>query len=59
MVMQEGFIFSDTLRQNIIASNETPNDERLNFAVNAANLPDLIQNLPVVWKQKSGVRAWA
>ena len=46
VVMQEGFIFSDTLRQNIVASDETPDEERLNYAVYAANLPDIIQNLP-------------
>lgn len=46
VVMQEGFIFSDTLRQNIIASDETPDEERLSYAINAANLPDFIQHLP-------------
>ena len=45
VVMQEGFIFSDTLRQNIIAGDETPDEERLNYAIYAANLSDLIQNL--------------
>lgn len=46
VVMQEGFIFSDTLRQNIISSDETPDEERLAYAVHAANLSDLIQTLP-------------
>ena len=45
VVMQEGFIFSDTLRQNIIASDEAPDEERLNYAIHAANLADLIQTL--------------
>jgi ATP-binding cassette, subfamily B, bacterial len=46
VVMQEGFIFSDTLRQNIIAGDESPDEERLQYAIMAANLPDLIQTLP-------------
>ncbi len=46
VVMQEGFIFSDTLRQNIICSDEMPDEERLNYAIHAANLSDLIQTLP-------------
>ncbi|WP_240163846.1 peptidase domain-containing ABC transporter [Spirosoma taeanense] len=46
VVMQEGFIFSDTLLQNIVTSDESPDEERLNYAIYAANLYDLIRNLP-------------
>jgi len=46
VVMQEGFIFSDTLRQNVICSDEMPDEERLSYAIHAANLSDLIQTLP-------------
>ena len=46
VVMQEGFIFSNTLRQNIITDDESPDEERLQYAITAANLPDLIQLLP-------------
>ena len=46
VVMQEGFIFSDTIQQNIIAGDERPNEDLLNYAIHAANLPDLIQNMP-------------
>jgi ATP-binding cassette subfamily B protein len=46
VVMQEGFIFSDTLQQNIIGNDERPDADLLNYAVFAANLPEFIQTLP-------------
>jgi ATP-binding cassette subfamily B protein len=46
VVMQEGFIFSDTLLQNIIGNDERPDNDLLNYAVFAANLPEFIQTLP-------------
>lgn len=46
VVMQEGFIFSDTLRQNIVVGDESPDEERLAYAIEAANLLDLVQTLP-------------
>ena len=45
VVMQEGFIFSDTLRQNIIGGDERPDEEWLNYAIHAANLSEMIQNM--------------
>lgn len=47
VVMQEGYIFSDTIARNIAISDENPNIERLNFAARVANIADYIEQLPL------------
>lgn len=47
VVMQEGFIFSDTIAHNIAVVNENVDLARLMHAVKVANLQDLIDGLPL------------
>jgi len=46
VVMQEGFIFDDTLRNNICLSDSLFDKDRFNTAVETANLTQLIDELP-------------
>lgn len=46
VVMQEGFIFDDTLRNNICLSDSFLDKKRFNTAVKIANLTQLINELP-------------
>lgn len=46
-VMQDGFIFSDTIANNIAESDQAPNIDRLNEAIVSANLEEFISNLPL------------
>ncbi len=47
VVMQEGFIFDDTLRNNICLSDSVIDTRRLNDAIGIANLTQLIDELPM------------
>ena len=53
-VMQEGFIFSDTIENNIGVSDEMPNMERIRKAVRTANIEDFISGLPLRYNTKIG-----
>ena len=53
-VMQDGFIFSDTIVNNIIVGDERIDKERLMFAVNAANIQDYVEALPLGFNTKIG-----
>ncbi len=46
-VMQEGHIFSDTIRRNICMGDETEQPEKLAQAIEAANISDFILDLPL------------
>lgn len=46
MVMQEGFIFSDTIANNIAVSDENPDMEKLADAIKTANIGAFIDSLP-------------
>ena len=46
-VMQDGYIFSDTIARNIAVSDETVDTERLVFAAETANIHDFINALPL------------
>jgi len=54
VVMQEGFIFDDTLRRNICLSDAVIDTERLNNAVIISNLSKLIDELPMGYKTLIG-----
>lgn len=47
VVMQDGYIFSDSIKNNINLGKDNENNERLNSAVNVANLEDFITPLPL------------
>ena len=55
VVMQDGFIFSDTIARNIVVSDETINKERLVYAVKIANIQSFIEELPLTYNTRIGV----
>jgi len=54
MVMQDGFIFADTIENNIAVGEEFPDVERVRYAVRMANLQDFIEEQPFGLKTKIG-----
>lgn len=54
-VMQEGFIFSDTIANNIAVGAERIDIERLRHAVTVANIRDFIDSLPLGYNTKIGM----
>ncbi len=53
-VMQEGFIYSDTIARNIAVGEETIDYERLIHAVEVANIQDFIEYLPLAYQTEIG-----
>lgn len=53
-VMQEGYIFNDTIAKNIAVSDENPDHERLNHACKVANIHHFIESLPLGYNTKIG-----
>lgn len=47
IVMQDGFIFSDTITRNIAVGDEYPNMKKLRHAVEVANISEFIEELPL------------
>ncbi len=54
VVMQDGFIFSDTIANNIAIGEDHPDKEKLYNAVKMANILDYIQSLPLRFNTKIG-----
>lgn len=54
-VMQDGFIFSDTIANNIAVGAEVVDKERLLHAVTVANIRDFIDGLPLGYNTKIGM----
>jgi len=54
VVMQEGFIFSDTISGNIGLIDEIPNKEKIDRATETANIKEFIENLPLGYNTKIG-----
>lgn len=53
-VMQEGFVFSDTIAGNIGVSDEVPDMDKVREAVRIANIEDFIGGLPLRYNTKVG-----
>jgi len=53
-VMQDGFIFSDTIANNIAIGDENIDKERLDYAVRMANIQEFIDALPLKYNTKIG-----
>ncbi len=53
-VMQDGFIFSDTIANNIAVGEEFPDKEKLYNAVKTANILEFIEGLPLRYNTKIG-----
>lgn len=53
-VMQDGFIFSDSIAKNIAVADEYPDMAKLQHAIKVANIGDLIESLPLGLNTKIG-----
>ncbi|HZL09882.1 MAG TPA: peptidase domain-containing ABC transporter [Prolixibacteraceae bacterium] len=53
-VMQDGFIFSDTIASNITVGDEDPDKEKLSYAVRMASIQEFIETLPLNYNTKIG-----
>lgn len=53
-VMQDGFVFSDTIANNISECDERPDVAKLRQAVEVANIRDFIESLPLGYNTKIG-----
>lgn len=54
VVMQEGYVFNDTIAYNIAVGEDTIDQERLLRATKIANIHDFIQSLPLGFNTKIG-----
>lgn len=54
-VMQDGFIFSDTIANNIAIGEDIIDKHRLAYAVETANIRDFIESLPLKYNTKVGM----
>jgi ATP-binding cassette subfamily B protein len=55
VVMQDGYIFSDTIANNIAVSDEVVDKKKLVHAVRASNIQDFIESLPRGYNTKIGL----
>ena len=53
-VMQEGYLFSDTIARNIAISDDEPDIERIRHAARVANIADYIEALPLAYNTMVG-----
>jgi ATP-binding cassette subfamily B protein len=54
VVMQDGFIFSDTIARNIAVSDEKIDKEKLLYAVKMGNIQNDIESMPLSYNTKIG-----
>ncbi|CAL2089764.1 peptidase domain-containing ABC transporter [Tenacibaculum sp. 190524A02b] len=54
VVMQEGYIFNDTIAKNIAVGEDYVDTKKLAHAVNVANITDYIDGLPLGYNTKIG-----
>ncbi|GHV58377.1 ABC transporter ATP-binding protein [Bacteroidia bacterium] len=54
-VMQDGFIFSDTIANNIAVGVDEVDKKRLLYAVKTANIKEFIEGLPLKYNTKIGM----
>ena len=55
VVMQDGFIFSDSIANNIAVSDDVPDMERVKAAAETANISNFIEDLPLGYYTKVGM----
>jgi ATP-binding cassette, subfamily B, bacterial len=53
-VMQEGYVFSDTIRNNITLFDDHPDEGRIAHAAATANIKEMIDGLPMQYDTKIG-----
>lgn len=54
VVMQEGYVFNDTIAQNIAVGQDFVDREKLEKAVETANIKEFIESLPLSYNTKIG-----
>lgn len=54
-VMQDGFIFSDTIANNIAVGEDIIDKQKLQHAVEVANIKEFIESLPLKYNTKIGM----
>lgn len=54
VVMQDSFIFNDTIARNIAVGDEVIDEQKLSYAVQVANIGDFIRSLPAGFATKIG-----
>ena len=54
IVMQDSYIFSDSIEENIVLKSDTIDYERLEYACHIANVKEFINSLPLKYKTKVG-----
>ncbi|MNJ95291.1 Lactococcin-G-processing and transport ATP-binding protein LagD [compost metagenome] len=54
-VMQDGYIFNETIAGNIAVGEENPDKDRLNYATKIANINEFIDHLPQRYNTKIGM----
>ena len=54
VVMQEGYIFNDTIAKNIAVGEDYVDKEKLAHAIDVANIADYLENLPLGHNTKIG-----
>lgn len=59
VVMQDGFIFSDTITNNIAVNSGHVDEKKLNHAVEAANIREMIRSLPLGVDTRIGMEGLA
>jgi len=55
VVMQEGYIFNDTIAHNIAVGEDFIDKKKLAHAVDVANISEFIENLPLSYNTKIGM----
>lgn len=55
VVMQEGYVFTDTIAGNISLADDEPDMEKLVHAVRIANIKEFIESLPLGYATKIGL----
>ena len=55
VVMQDGYLFSDTIASNIALMDEDPDRKKLLYAVKVANIKEHIESLPLGYNTKIGM----
>jgi len=55
VVMQEGFIFSDTIAGNIGLIDEIPDKKKIDRAAETANIKEYVESLPLGYNTKIGI----
>jgi len=56
LVMQDGYIFSDTIADNIALGDGAVDDHRLRAAASTANIHEFIESLPLGYKTRIGAQ---